>query len=435
MLMFLLSTLADAAPPDREEMEGIKAAKQGDHVKAVVTFAKVLAGDPRASGSHYYLARSLEELGLVESATAELVEGVKLGPSDGYFRYAIARLAAVAVASGDTHDLGKLVLKTTARSWGDVSRSELALAAGLVCLERGQPDPALEMLLQVNDKAAAYPEALLATGRAQAAKGDITSAVRSWTTLVTTARTPPIDQQAALRESARPEPVPIEALWRDAADRALIEWDALSRTTPNVGAPPLEDVPEMSAAWRRAQLAAARRDLAAGSAKAALKRLDAVQDPPGRRGPPADWLPEAAVLEARAHLARCDTRDATRALDRGAAERVEVSAWLTGKVHDVESAPDAVRVHLGADRGGAVLAGRLDTIDAEQERVAGMSAQLGKTATTRLEGSLDGAERSVSRRLESRQVNVLDALAREVAAAAGADAEIRAALAGPCTPG
>lgn len=435
MLIFLLSTLAAAAPTDRWEVEGVKAAEHGSHAVAVATFAKVLAADPDASKSRYWLGRSLLELELTESATAELVELVESGPSDPFFRYALQRLSDLTAPSGDGDTLGRLALKIPEPSWPAGARSALALAAGLLVLERGEPDLAVKLLGQVSEKSPGYPEALLATGRARAANGDYKSAIRAWKSLASTARTTPTDPQAALKEATGFEPVPFEALWRDAADRAILDWDTLSKTVANTGAPPLDDVPERSVSRRRAQVAAARRDLAAGSAKAALARFEALRPAFFRRAPPADWQPEAAVLEARAYLARCETRHATRALDRGAAERDEVDAWLTGKRRDVDGAPEAVRVHLAADRSWAVLARHLAAIDEERKRLASLSDDIGATAARRVGLSLDDAERSVSRRLQARQVVVLDALSREAAAAAEPDAAVRAALTGPCTPG
>lgn len=444
-VILLLLTATRGTASDRDVAAGVKAYKAQHFAQASIVMSEVLDRDPTEPQALYYLAGSLDSLGLHNAAAQEYGAILERGPSGAYFKYALPKFAAGVAESGDWSPLAAIAAKVPESAWPSSSTSVLAYALALRLVERGDLATARTSLRLVSSRSDVFPPSQLLEGQIFESQGNFKAALRSYAQL--SQPTEP-DPQADLKAMVKEQTGYVESGSAASAERNQTARDrgalALARLGVALGQPgdaraKLAGVGTRSPLWRRAQLLLAEMEVQAGAPKAALRRLGLLQAPTTKAGPPADYLPEAPLLEAEAHLSACDTKRATKALDRGAAERSTLAAWLdaapsseSGSRPEVvltlridDSPPAAVAARLQQDPEYAALAGRLKSLEAERERARTFDAAWRKAAGPRVGAALDAARRSVEHRLQARSQVVLDTLGADLARAEAATQALR----------
>ncbi len=263
-------------PPPLPEVAGLSARRAA---------RLLLASD--APGAEYYLARALDELGLLHSA--ELLYAHAYGRGDAWSEAALVGLAAVAERTGDWEEVDEIL--AAAPAVPRTLRSRKHLLEGLQRARERHPLPARDALLQVPEASSSYRAAQLAYG-----------VVVSWGCI----RTSVI---RAFEEAAKgDDPV---------ADLARLNT---ARASGTIGrddqAGQLYDlVPPSSPYYARAQLEAAWADFHLGDDISALVRLSRSGAIPRGDSPPGAFEPEAPVLAALILGDHCEYVAARHVLD------------------------------------------------------------------------------------------------------------------------
>ncbi len=259
--------------------EAITTFERKRYADATLALAALLptAAD-HAPAIHYYLGRSLQELGLVPSAQRHFIEGMNAGPADPYFPYSLARLARTSEHTGDPSDLRRIVAKIPPESFPRSSRNELFYQLGIHLYGQDKLTEARKYLGQVSDKDDRYWTTKYLEGVVYSRQGKLKSGVRSFAAVVKGYDTP-----------APGAPVPSRAL-RDLAQLSLggtyYSIENFAEAIPFLTLPP--DSPhhaegQLRVAWCHFMLGADPRPT-----------LDAL---------PADaWLPEADVIRGVHHF-------------------------------------------------------------------------------------------------------------------------------------
>lgn len=425
--------------------DGIKAYKSQHFVEASIAMADALDAQATQPEALYYLARSLDALGLPNAAADHDEAILNQGTSGPYFKYALPKFAAGVAESGDWYPLAKIAAKLPESAWPTSSRSRMAYALALRLAEKGDRAGALAALGLVSDESDEFPLSRLLEGQLFEAQGKGKAALKSYSLL---ARPTAPDRQADLKAMLKEQTGYVESGSAASAERNQTARDrgalALARIGMALGQPEdgrakLAGVGKRSPVWRRAQLLLVEMEVQAGAPKAALRRLGLLQAPTTKAGPLADYLPEAPLLEAEAHLSACDTKRATKALDRGAAERSTLAAWLdaapsseSGKRPEVALTlridgppPAAVAARLQQDPEYAALAWRLKSLEVERARARAFNPAWRKAVGPRVAAALDAAQIGVERRLHARSLVVLDLLGADLASAEAATQALR----------
>ncbi|MDP2307907.1 MAG: tetratricopeptide repeat protein [Pseudomonadota bacterium] len=101
---------------------------------------------------HYYLGRSLLEMGLPHSAQRHFIDGLKAGPSDPHFPYSLVKLVRTAEVNGDSSYLSRIAAKLPPESFPKASRDELHYQLGMRFYEQNNLTEARKYLGQVSDR-------------------------------------------------------------------------------------------------------------------------------------------------------------------------------------------------------------------------------------------------------------------------------------------
>jgi hypothetical protein len=413
-----------------------------------------LADDPNLasedrSRARYYLARSLNELGLTESAQLELVALMAAGPSDPYFRHALPGLLDLARGSGDPTPLLTVIDLVEPAAQPPRAQPSVRYLQGLGAWQRGEHTRAEELLGAVPDDSELYPRARLLQGLALQELGEARSATAAYQDVI---RAEPADDRAArieLGELQALATLQLGRIYDDLGDAAQAEAFyarvALGTRT-----------------WDDAMEAMARIDLDQDEPRSALKRSAAAADPiiptslSRVAGPPRS----ADILHARALVALCRPAEAAATLRRlehralplwtelarataahrgGGGDWLEpASAWVTwiDGAADGAAVDDHVRDALLERDDLVAHARRLRRLQQERSRIEGQDAAWRETIGLSL---MSDIEAEITRTRTEAGRDLLDAMA-DIEAEQGAlleqaEAE-RAAVAAttPCEP-
>jgi len=289
-----------------------------------------------APGAEYYLAKALDELGLLHSA--ERSYALAYTRHDAWSEAALVGLAAVAERTGDWEEVDAILAEATTVPAG--LRSRRYLVEGLRHARARHRQAAREALLRVSEASSSYRAAQLAYG-----------VVVSWGCI----------RRSVLRAFA-------EAATGDDALADLARLDtarASGAIGRNAEAGRLYDlVAPSSPYYARAQLEAAWSDFTLGDDRAALARLSRSGAIPRDGAPPAAFEPGVPVLAALILGDHCEYAAARHVLDA-------FDTWA--------ASPGALRRPNGE---GARVAAHLADLDAERARLRGpfkrLAPQLGE---------------------------------------------------------
>jgi len=126
-----------ATPPEIEQ--AIKLGRAHKPLSASLALSELLEDDryPDRTGQlHYYLARNLQDLGMMHSAGHHYLSVVKRGTTDPWFDHALVRLVGLADLTGDMTDLKRVVAKLPADTWPRRTEATLTYLQGLRMLEQ-----------------------------------------------------------------------------------------------------------------------------------------------------------------------------------------------------------------------------------------------------------------------------------------------------------
>lgn len=243
----------------------------------------------------YYLAMSLYKLQLYDSSQHYLVEVLKKGPDDPYFKEALPRLVAVSEYTEDNSDLLKIVAKIPPENFprGE-ARNRLSYLAALKQYRDGKLANAQSFLDTVPEASPTYPQAQYLEGVIAHQQGH--------------------ERQAAVLFHAVLDPhktVP--------TDRALVEdLSRINLARINYGIEQYahanswyETVPHSSQYWPTAQFESAWSNFRLADVNRSLGLLLTVNSPYYAQH---EFLPEASVLEALNYFQLCQFDNVARTL-------------------------------------------------------------------------------------------------------------------------
>lgn len=165
-LLLLTASLRAATPVE----EGVAAFRARQPVEASVSLHRVLVGDadPAARArARYYLARSLNELGLVISAERALRQLAEAGPEDPFFLHALPGLLDIARQTGDEPTLRAVAPRYASVELPPAARAEILYQQGLAAWRAGQRRQALELLEGVPEGSLPFARAAYVRGLTQ----------------------------------------------------------------------------------------------------------------------------------------------------------------------------------------------------------------------------------------------------------------------------
>jgi tetratricopeptide (TPR) repeat protein len=132
----------------------------------------------------YYLARSLQELGMYHSAQHYYTEVVRKGPSNPLFRHALPRLAVIAALTGNDLELFKIVGKIAPESYPRKARPQLHYLMGRKSYDANELSDAAGHFDQVPEGHALYPRAQYYQGIIHYERKKMKSAFKSFREVV-----------------------------------------------------------------------------------------------------------------------------------------------------------------------------------------------------------------------------------------------------------
>jgi TolA-binding protein len=166
------------------EAENFKAKK---YVTASYGLFKMLEDNicpTKATNAKYYLARSLQELGMFHSAAHYYTEVVRKGTSHPLFRHALPRLAALAAVTGDDSELFRIVGKIAPESYPRKARPQLHYLMGRKAYDANELSEAASHFDQVPEGHALYPRAQYFQGIIHYEREKMKSAFKSFREVV-----------------------------------------------------------------------------------------------------------------------------------------------------------------------------------------------------------------------------------------------------------
>jgi hypothetical protein len=299
--LLLLAAPARAAEPIGVEA-GVALFRARHPAEACVVLLPAAAeeADPAArSRARYYLARSLNELGLPISAERELAVLAGLGSEDPYFLHALPGLLDIARQTGDESTLRAVAPRYALVDLPPAVAAEVRLQQGLAAWRAGDLRQALDLLEGVPEGTPAFARAAYMRGLSQEDSREKT-AVKAYRDAALAA-----GQDAGGRELATLATLRISAI-----------YEGIGRLDEAEGYAGL--VAHDSALWPDALTVLGRCALSRGDPLTALDRLQAATSPFLR----TDLLVlEADLLRAQALAAVC-RRDEAQAGLAGLGERI-----------------------------------------------------------------------------------------------------------------
>lgn len=112
----------------------------------------------------YYLAKSLQELGMFHAAQYYYMEVVRKGPRNPLFKHALPRLAEVAERTGNDYELLRIVGKIAPESYPRQARPHLYYLMGRKSYDAGELSDAASYFEKVPQDSELYPRAQYFTG-------------------------------------------------------------------------------------------------------------------------------------------------------------------------------------------------------------------------------------------------------------------------------
>lgn len=128
----------------------------------------------------YYLAKSLDDLGMYHSAQHYFMEVVRKGPSNPYFKYALPRLIRIAERTGNDYELLRIVAKIPPEAFPRQAKNHLYYLMGRKQFEKDELQEAGESFQQVSSKSDLYMRAKYYEGIINQQRGKLKSAVMSF---------------------------------------------------------------------------------------------------------------------------------------------------------------------------------------------------------------------------------------------------------------
>lgn len=142
----------------------------------------------------YYLAKSLDDLGMYHSAQHYFMEVVRKGPTNPYFKYALPRLIRIAERTGNDYELLRIVNKIPPEAFPRQAKNHLYYLMGRKLFEADELTDAAEYFQQVSSKSDLYMRSKYYEGIIHQQRGKLKSAVMSFREVMTAQ--PPISGDA-----------------------------------------------------------------------------------------------------------------------------------------------------------------------------------------------------------------------------------------------
>lgn len=138
----------------------------------------------------YYLSKSLLDLEMYHSAQHHLMQIIRKGVEDPYFKYALPRLVAISELTGNDHELRRVVDKIRPDLFPRQAANHLNYLAGRKLYEQGNLAGALEAFGRVNPSTHHYLRAQFYLGVIHQERNKLQSSVRAFREVIVA--TPPV---------------------------------------------------------------------------------------------------------------------------------------------------------------------------------------------------------------------------------------------------
>jgi TolA-binding protein len=125
----------------------------------------------------YYLAKSLDCMGLVHGAQHYYLEVVRKGPSNPFFKYALGNMVTIAAVTGNDYEITRVVMKIPPEAFPRQARDQLHYLLGRQLFEREELSQASDYFAQVSQKSPFYMRAKYYEGVINQERGKLRSAV------------------------------------------------------------------------------------------------------------------------------------------------------------------------------------------------------------------------------------------------------------------
>jgi hypothetical protein len=266
-----------------------------------------------------HMGRALQALDMPQSAQAWYLTVLKRGPADPYFEPALARLVALAEASGDMTELSRVVARLPVDTWPRRAEPTLAYLLGVRQLEQGELERARATLAAVPTHSPHGLQARYIEGVILARQGRAKSAVRSFREVIQ------VEVRAHSRAEAHSQ--------RDLKNLALVDvarihygLELFERAEALYG-----EVEPESSAWTTARLELAWAQFMQNDSNGSLGQILTVRSPYFTTDP---FLPEAEILRALNHFTLCEYDEVDRILvafeERIRPQQQELQAFARG---------------------------------------------------------------------------------------------------------
>lgn len=133
---------------------------------------------------HYYLAKSLNDLGMVQSGQYYFMEVVRKGPSNPYFKYALPWLVKISQQTGNDYELLRVVKQISPEAFPREARNHIVYLLGRKNFEEENLAEASEFFQQVSPKSELYMRARFYDGVISSERQKYRSAVQAFNDVV-----------------------------------------------------------------------------------------------------------------------------------------------------------------------------------------------------------------------------------------------------------
>ncbi len=265
----------------------------------------------------YYLAKSLNDLGMVQSAQYYFMEVVRKGPSNPYFKYALPWLVKISQQTGNDYELLRVVKQISPESFPREARNHIVYLLGRKNFEEDNLAEASEFFQQVSPKSELFMRARFYDGVISSERQKYRSAVQAFNDVVQAKPSVATPEEAAQLEDMRDL-----ALMNIA--RIYYQLERYDTALTNYGQVDRDSVYWAQSLFERAWAAFVTNDL-----NTTLGLLLTVESPYFNQ---QEYLPEVTLLRALTYFNLCEYGEVERILidfdARYSPQKSEIEAFL-----------------------------------------------------------------------------------------------------------
>ncbi|TVQ91787.1 MAG: hypothetical protein EA397_09330 [Deltaproteobacteria bacterium] len=173
----------DGGTDPRLVRECIELYRAGKALTSSKCFFDMLEADEfpeQRSKLFYYMAKSLDDLGMYHGAQYYYMQAVRRGPRDPYFKYALPRLVAIAEYTGNETELMRIVHRIPANAFPRQAQNHLFYLMGRREYDKGNLSRSAKYFQQISSKSNLYLQSKYFEGVISYEREKLQSAVKAF---------------------------------------------------------------------------------------------------------------------------------------------------------------------------------------------------------------------------------------------------------------